>query len=64
MASVHCPSSKTYHLFTHLLLLTCDGRMAYSGPAQEALDYVQTTFHKEVTNPPTHPPRLVVRRSI
>ena len=44
MASVHCPSSKTYHLFSTLILLTCDGRLAYNGPASTALAYFQGTL--------------------
>jgi hypothetical protein len=41
MASAHCPSSATFNLFTHLLLLTADGRLAYHGPCanDEALSY-------------------------
>ena len=41
MASVHCPSSKTCHLFTHLVLLTSGGRVAYNGPCDQdqALEY-------------------------
>lgn len=41
LATVHCPSSKTYHLFSRLLLLTADGRLAYQGPASEALKHLQ-----------------------
>lgn len=41
LATVHCPSSKTYHLFSRLLLLTVDGRLAYQGPASEALEFLQ-----------------------
>ncbi len=41
MASAHCPSSTTFNLFTHLLLLTADGRLAYHGPcaSDEALAF-------------------------
>lgn len=39
MASVHCPSSEACTLFTHLLLLTCDGRLAYHGPIRRGLEY-------------------------
>lgn len=44
IATVHCPSSKTYHLFSNLILLTCDGRLAYSGPAAQALSYFQAAL--------------------
>lgn len=37
VASVHCPSSETVHSFSHLILLTCDGRLAYHGPGDKAL---------------------------
>jgi len=47
LATVHCPSSKTYHLFSNLILLTCDGRLAYSGPAAQALSYFQATLTME-----------------
>lgn len=44
LATVHCPSSKTYHLFSRLLLLTADGRLAYQGPADDALRHLQAAL--------------------
>jgi hypothetical protein len=38
VASLHCPSSLLTRHFTHLILLTCDGRLAYHGPFHLAMD--------------------------
>lgn len=35
MCSVHTPSSKMFRLFTHLLVLTSHGRLAYTGPREQ-----------------------------
>jgi hypothetical protein len=37
VASLHCPSSLLTRHFTHLLLLTCDGQLAYHGPFASAV---------------------------
>jgi hypothetical protein len=37
VASLHCPSSLFTRHFTHILLLTCDGRLAYHGPFSSAV---------------------------
>lgn len=41
LASAHCPSSTSFTLFTHLILLTADGRLAFQGPCgnDEALAF-------------------------
>lgn len=39
MASVHSPSSDVCHLFSHVLLLTCHGQIAYHGQTNKAIDY-------------------------
>ena len=39
MASVHCPSSEMAQQFTHVILLSCDGRLAYHGRQDKALTY-------------------------
>lgn len=39
MASIHCPSSEACLLFSHLMLLTCDGRLAYHGPIKRGIAY-------------------------
>lgn len=39
MASVHTPSSEMCQQFTHVLLLTCDGRLAYHGRQDQAIKY-------------------------
>lgn len=41
VASVHCPSSEMLHLFSHLLLLTGDGRLAFHGPMTDALKHFE-----------------------
>jgi hypothetical protein len=35
MAAVHSPSSKMFTMFTHLLILTSHGQLAYMGPRTE-----------------------------
>lgn len=40
VAAIHAPPSELFTLFTHLTLLTSDGRLAYSGPR----DKVRETF--------------------
>ncbi|EWM26638.1 abc subfamily abcg [Nannochloropsis gaditana] len=39
LASVHCPSSEACQLFSHLMLLTYDGRVAYHGPTLQGIGY-------------------------
>lgn len=39
MASVHCPSSEACQLFSHLMLLTYDGRVAYHGPTLQGIGH-------------------------
>ena len=41
MASVHTPSSEMCQQFTHVLLLTYDGRLAYHGRQDQAIKYFQ-----------------------
>jgi len=36
LASIHSPSSEMCLLFTHFLLLTGDGRLAFHGKAEDA----------------------------
>lgn len=38
LASIHQPSSKTFQLFTHVILLA-SGRLVYSGRRSEVVDY-------------------------
>lgn len=42
VSQVHCPSSEMVRLFSHLLLLTGDGRLAYHGPMTDALKHFET----------------------
>lgn len=35
MAAIHTPSSKMFTMFTHLLILTSHGQLAYMGPRTE-----------------------------
>jgi len=53
MASVHCPSSEACQLFSHLMLLTCDGRLAYHGPTLQGINYFSSLkyFCPEHYNP-------------
>ncbi len=53
MASVHCPSSEACLLFSHLMLLTYDGRLAYHGPTLDGIRYFSTLkyFCPEHYNP-------------
>lgn len=39
---VHSPSSEMVRLFSHLLLLTGDGRLAFHGPMADALKHFET----------------------
>lgn len=39
MASVHSPSSHMVKRFTHLLVLTSDGRLAYHGPRDRVVQH-------------------------
>jgi len=57
LATVHCPSSKTYHLFSRLVLLTADGRLAFQGPATGALAHLQAALQWDC--PPNYNPGCV-----
>jgi ABC-type multidrug transport system ATPase subunit len=63
LASVHCPSSDSMRMFTHVLLLTHDGRLAYHGPRSAAvanftaLGYVLTPSHNFITPAAYHTER-------
>jgi len=35
MAALHSPSSRMYGMFTHILVLTSDGQLAYHGPRKD-----------------------------
>jgi ABC-type multidrug transport system ATPase subunit len=39
VTTIHQPSTDCYSLFDNLIVLT-EGRVAYSGPAEEALDFL------------------------
>lgn len=42
MASIHSPNSEMVNLFTHMVLLTGDGRLAFHGRMQDALQHFET----------------------
>jgi ABC-type multidrug transport system ATPase subunit len=37
ITAIHSPSSRLFMLFTHVTLLTSDGRLAYWGPREEVV---------------------------
>jgi ATP-binding cassette, subfamily G (WHITE), member 2 len=39
MIAIHQPASKIFHLFTHVMLLTQGGSLAYYGPVDAVVDY-------------------------
>jgi ATP-binding cassette subfamily G (WHITE) protein 1 len=41
VTSIHCPSSDLMRYFTHLVLLTYDGRLAYHGERAKAVEHFQ-----------------------
>ncbi|TFJ86806.1 hypothetical protein NSK_001894 [Nannochloropsis salina CCMP1776] len=46
VASVHCPSSEMCQQFTHVLLLTFDGRLAYHGRQDAAIRYFSSLSYQ------------------
>jgi ATP-binding cassette, subfamily G (WHITE), eye pigment precursor transporter len=53
IASIHSPSSEMIKLFTHTVLLTCKGRLAFHGRIPDALTHFATLGYKlpEAYNP-------------
>jgi hypothetical protein len=42
MTSIHSPTSEMVRLFSHMILLTTGGRLAYHGPMPTALAHFET----------------------
>lgn len=66
MATVHSPSSQMFSHFTHLLLLTNDGRVAFHGSVKDALAHVTVLGRPlpEAYNPADHFIKLVVSKPV
>ena len=63
LATIHSPSSQLFAYFSHLLLLTADGRLAFHGTVPDALAHVAALGRPlpEAYNPADHFIKLVVR---
>lgn len=63
LATIHSPSSQLFAYFSHLLLLTADGRLAFHGTIPDALAHVAALGRAlpEAYNPADHFIKLVVR---
>jgi len=65
MATIHAPSSQIFSLFSHVLLLTNDGRLAFHGTISNALLYASSCLKRplpDAYNPADHLVRLVVSK--
>ena len=65
LATIHGPSSQIFSHFSHLLLLTNDGRLAFHGSVSDALMHVSESLGRplpEAYNPADHFIRLVVTK--
>ena len=65
LATIHGPSSQIFRNFTHLLLLTNDGRLAFHGSVGDALVHAGTALGRplpEAYNPADHFVKLVVTK--
>lgn len=63
LATIHSPSSQLFAYFSHLLLLTADGRLAFHGAVPDALAHFAALGLPlpEAYNPADHFIKLVVR---
>jgi len=65
LATIHGPSSQIFSHFSHLLLLTNDGRLAFHGSVSDALVHVSEGLGRplpDAYNPADHFVRLVVSK--